>query len=74
MKITKQIGGNKWSKHASRSTSDFNHFEALIMRDEIQLANFYPPTFDKNRKFLHCREFKGKKVENEKKYQDLTSP
>jgi hypothetical protein len=74
MKITKKIGGKEWSNHASRSPSDFNHFEALIMTDEIQIANFYPPTFDKNRKFLHCHEYKGIIVESDKECQDLRSP
>jgi hypothetical protein len=42
--------------------------------DEIQIANFYPPPFDKNRKFLHCHEYTGIIVESEKECQDLRSP
>jgi hypothetical protein len=75
MKITKKIGGKEWSNHASRPVSDFNHFEALDMKEEIQMAHFYPPTFDKNSKILHCcQEYKGEKFESVIRYQDLTSP
>jgi hypothetical protein len=48
-------GENQRSRHAT-PTINYNHFDALMISDEIQMANFYPPKFDEHQKILSPRE------------------